>query len=231
MLRCNVCGAENDDLELKCVRCRAFLQAKVEVLDLFPTVWGLIEQPRQAFRRIVRARRKNFALLLAALTGIAATFLVMWARHSGTAYRDLAGLVAAGSTIGVAAGLLFVPALGLWGGAVSRMLGGRGGARNFGAVVAFASAPIAVSLVLVFPAEVAIFGMFLFDRNPDPMALQPGVYRTLLGFDVLAMLWSAGLLHVGLREASGLAGVKGVVLTVAVLGLAAALVGSAIAVG
>jgi hypothetical protein len=62
------------------------------------------------------------------------------------------------------------------------------------------------------------------------MALHPGVYSALLGFDALAMLWSAGLLHVGLREASGLAGVRGVVLTGAVLGLAAALVAGAIAV-
>ena len=84
--------------------------------------------------------------------------------------------------------------------------------------------------MLVLPAELAIFGIYLFDRNPDPMALKPGVYMALLGFDVLSALWAAGLLHVGLGEASGLRGGRGAALTAAVLGLAATIVAGAIAV-
>jgi hypothetical protein len=230
MLKCEVCGTENDDLALKCSGCRGFLQAKVEVLDLFPTLWGLIERPRPTFRRIVRARRKNFVFGLAALLGIAVVFLVMWARRSGTAFRSLAEVVGVGAGLGIPAGILLVLLLGVAGGKVSRMLGGRGGAKNFLAVTAYASSPMLYALALVLPAELAIFGMYLFDRNPDPMALKPEVYVALLAFDVLSTLWAAALLHIGLGEASGLRGTRGVVLTGGVLALAAAAVAGAIAI-
>jgi hypothetical protein len=231
MLKCDVCGTENDDLALKCVGCSGYLQAKVEVLDLFSTLWGLIERPRSTFQRIVRSRRKNFTYALAGLLGVAVAFLVMWARQSGTAYQTIVELVPVGTAIGLPAGVLLVLVLGLAGERGSRMLRGRGGLRNFTAVTAYASAPIVFALVLVFPAEIAIFGIYLFDRNPDPMALNPAVYVALLGFDGLSALWSAVLLHIGLGEASGLRGMKGVVLTIAVLGLAAACVAGAVVVG
>jgi len=230
MLKCEVCGTENDDLALKCSRCRGFLQAKVEVLDLFPTLWGLIERPRPTFRRIVRARRKNFVFGIAALLGIAVTFLVMWARHSGTAFRSLVEVVGVGTALGVPAGILLVLVLGLAGERLSRVLGGRGGAKNFLAVTSYAAAPLLFALVLVLPAELAVFGIYLFDPNPDPMALKPEVYVALLAFDVLSALWAATLLHVGLGEASGARSWKGVVLTVGVLGLAAAAFAGAVAI-
>jgi hypothetical protein len=230
MLKCDVCGTENDDLALKCSGCRGYLQAKVEVLDLFSTLWGLIERPRQTFQRIVRARRKNFAFGLAALLGVAVALLVMWARQSGTAFGILVEVVGVGIAIGIPAGVLLVVLLAVAAERLSRMLGGRGGARNFFAVIAYAAAPILYALVLVLPAEMAIFGMYLFDRNPDPMALKPEVYIALLGFDVLSALWSAALLHIGLEEASGAGRLRGVTLTLGVLGLAAAVIASAIAI-
>ena len=230
MLKCEVCGTENDDLALKCSGCRGFLQAKVEVLDLFPTLWGLIERPRATFQRIVRARRKNFIFGLAALLGISVVFLVMWARQSGTGYRSLAELVGAAIALGIPAGILLVFLLGVGGERLSLMLGGRGGAKNFAAVASYAAFPLLCSLVLVLPAELAIFGMYLFDRNPDPMALKPEVYVALLGFDVLSALWAVTLLHIGLSEASGVGRWRGVALTIGVLGLAAAAVAGAIAI-
>jgi hypothetical protein len=230
MLKCDVCGTENDDLALKCSGCRGFLQAKVEVLDLFPTLWGLIERPRATFRRIVRARRKNFAFGLAALLGIAVVFLVMWARQSGTGYGSLVELVGAGIALGIPAGILLAFVLGVAGERLSMMLGGRGGVKNFAAVTSYAASPLLYALVLVLPAELAIFGMYLFDRNPDPMALKPEVYVVLLGFDVLSTLWAATLLHIGLREASGVGSWRGVAVTIGVLGLAAAAVVGAIAI-
>ena len=126
MLKCDVCGTENDDLALKCVECSGFLQAKVEVLDLFPTLWGLIEQPRPTFRRIVRARRKNFAYALAALLGVSVAFLVMWARQSGTAYRSIVEVAGTGTATGIPAGILLVLVLAFAGERVSKLLQGRG---------------------------------------------------------------------------------------------------------
>jgi hypothetical protein len=228
MLRCDVCGTENDDLALKCSGCRGFLQAKVEVLDLFPTLWGLIERPRPTFQRVVRARRKNFSVGLAALSGIAVALAVMWARQSGTAFGSLAEVVVAATAIGIPSGVVLVLLLGGGAARLSRMLGGRGGLKNFVAVISYSAAPLLYALVLVFPAELAVFGIYMFDRNPDPMALKPELYVTLLGFDVLSAMWAAAWLHIGLGEASGVKGWRGTALTVGVLGLAAAVVGGAL---
>jgi hypothetical protein len=212
---------------LNCSRCKAYLQAKVEVLDLFQTLWGLIEQPRPTFQRIVRARRKNFSVVLAALLGINVSFFLLWAWQAGRRFETVAELGMAGTVAGIPLGISLVWLLSSWGGFLSKRLGGRGGGKNFFAVIAFAGAPLMYALVLVLPAELAVFGKYLFDRNPDPMAMKPGVYLALAGFDVLSALWAAGLLHVGLSEASGIRRWRGLVLTLGVLGCAAAMIAGA----
>jgi hypothetical protein len=59
--------------------------------------------------------------------------------------------------------------------------------------------PIAISVVLVFPVEVAVFGKFLFDQNPPPQVIDYAAYVTLVAMDAILALWSLVLMCVGIQ--------------------------------
>ncbi len=71
MIPCTVCGEANDDLATVCTKCHSYLQAKVDTIDLFPTIWGLIERPGPTMKKIVLARHKNYVFVLLMLLGVA----------------------------------------------------------------------------------------------------------------------------------------------------------------
>jgi hypothetical protein len=203
MIRCSVCGHENDDLAVVCISCKSYLQTKVDTLDLFQTLWSLIISPRAAFRRIALSRHKNYAFLLSSLLGIALVFTILWFKNLGRLFPNLIVLLLTGLVAGPFVGIAFVSLFCAVMIVLGRLLGGKATRRNTFGVVAYASMPIVLSLVLVFPIEVAIFGLDFFDNNPSPLVIKPFVYVALLGFDSLAVLWSWLLLIEGSIVANG----------------------------
>jgi hypothetical protein len=220
MIQCSVCGTDNDDLAVLCRSCKSYLQTKVDTLDLFGTIWMLIEAPRHAMKRIVMARYKNYVYFLTALFGISLLYTVMWYRNLGKVFNDLfilllGGLIA-GPVVGIVSALLMSVVLSLF----ARMLGGKATVRNTFAVVAYSAVPIVFSLFFVLPVEVAVFGLSFFDNNPSPLVLKPVEYVVLIGLDVLATLWSWFLLIEGIVVANGFTRARSAVAGLVVLLLA-----------
>jgi len=224
MVKCPVCGTENDSFASVCTSCKAFVQAKVDNLDLFRTIWGLLESPRGTFRRIGLAREKNYVFALSGLFGIALVYSIMWYRNLGAKIPELLTLlgigVASGLVLGVILVFLFAWVLLVLG----RLAGGKASFRNMRAVTAYALVPVVASLVCIFPLEVAIFGRYFFDANPPPLVMNPIVYLTLLGFDAVAVFWSFVLLVIGTEVAAGIHRVRSIVVCLAVPALVALLI-------
>jgi hypothetical protein len=202
MVICSICGKENDDLAVTCVSCRSFVQGKVDTLDLFSTIWGLMESPGRTFRRIAMARSKNYVVLLATLFGVYLAYTVLWFKHLGNQFQNLAIITGMGLAAGPVLGILFTLFAALLIVLVSRLFRGKGKYRNTLAVTAYATFPLAAVLVLVFPVKIAIFGIFLFGTNPPPAVINPPLYYALLGFDGLAALWTWVLLLRGIAVAN-----------------------------
>lgn len=91
----------------------------------------------------------------------------------------------------------------LIGGAVylaARGLGGLGDYRRARHLVAFAAAPVSLSLFLVWPAKIAVLGSDVFRTGGDDERGTGLVFASLeLGF----ALWAAGLLFLGVRAVHG----------------------------
>jgi len=221
MLTCPVCGHSNDDLSVVCVSCKAYLQAKVDTLDLFHTIWGLMEAPAATMRKIVIARQKNYVIFLSCLFGIALAYCLIWYRGLGTLI-GFGPALALGVVAGPLLGLVAVVLIGLFLMLVSRILGGHATLRETVSVVAYALVPVVLSLVMVFPVEIAVFGQYLFDPNPPPLVMNPPAYIGLLSLDAIAVAWSWGLLLVGTRVAQRLSRVRAFLSAVAFPILAAA---------
>jgi hypothetical protein len=203
MIRCSVCGTDNDDLAVLCSKCKSYLQTKVDTLDLFGTIWLLIEAPRRAMKRIVLARYKNYVYFLSMLFGISLLYTAMWYRNIGKVFNDLFILLIGGFLAGPVVGVLYLLLCSVVLAGFTRLLGGKANVRNTFAVVAYSTVPIAFSLVFVLPVEVAIFGLSFFDNNPSPLVLKPVEYVVLIGLDVAVTIWSWILLVEGIVVANG----------------------------
>lgn len=197
MIACPVCQAENDDFATTCKACKAFIQNRIPNLDLFQTLWNIIESPRSTFHQIVLAEHKNFSLFLFTLFGISLSFTAFWYFKLGNRFESLFDLIGwalmAGIAIGLATAVLLTAIYHL----IAKLLGGSSSLRNSFAVLAYSSAPIIGSLVFILPIELLTFGMFLFTSNPHPYTIKPISYVVLIGFDTAVAIWSIVLAMVG----------------------------------
>ncbi len=222
MITCSVCGAQNDDLATVCSSCKSYLQAKVDTLDLFSTMWGLFESPRRTFKRIVLARHKNYVLLLSALAGVSAAYAILWYRNLGRYFDNVLVIVGVGLVTGPLLGILVTLLISGIVRIAGNALGGKATVRNTFAVMAYSSVPVVLSLVFVFPVEVAIFGRYFFENNPPPIVINPAAYIALLGLDAIAVIWSWLLLIEGNLVCYGFSRVKSVILAIALVCLTGA---------
>ncbi|HEX9005876.1 MAG TPA: Yip1 family protein [Bacteroidota bacterium] len=184
-------------------------------------MWGLFEAPAATMRRIVIARHKNYVILLSCLFGIALVLGIIWALSLGRQFGGLGPTLAVGVLAGPVAGLLAVVLIGLVVRQVSRLLGGHATMRETLSMVAYAMVPIVISLVLILPIEIAVFGQYLFDNNPPPLVINPPAFIGLVALDVLAVLWAWVLLITGTRVAQRLTRPRAVLSTLAVPALVA----------
>ncbi len=214
---CSVCGTVNDDRAVICSSCRSYLQSKVDALDLFDTIWRLLESPGKAFKRIVLSQHKNYVLFLSALLGCALFYAAVWYKNFGDRFDNVLELIGVGVLGGVPLGIASVAGISLILLGVTRLAGRTAQYRNLFAVVAYAGIPIVLSLAVIFPLEVALFGLDFFGQNPSPMVLKPLVYVVLLSFDGIAIVWSWVLLAHGVSAASGMSYLGSFVATVALL--------------
>lgn len=202
MRSCPVCGAANDDLAMVCASCKGYIQAKVDTLDLFHTLWGLMESPSPTMRRIAIARHKNYVLLLSACFGISSVFGLLWLGAWGPKLGGLGPCVLAALSVGPFVGWV------LWGvlSAILRistkLFGGHSTFRETGAVLGYSFFPIVLTLFFLMPVELAVFGQYLFDNNPPPIVINPTAYVALCSLDAVAVLWSWILLVIGVRIAN-----------------------------
>ncbi|MBM2840204.1 MAG: hypothetical protein HW412_732 [Bacteroidetes bacterium] len=217
MIKCSICDAENDDFATVCFSCKSYVQSKIDNLNLFETVWKLIELPREGFRRIVLSHHKNYVFLLSCLFGTALAYTVFWYKDLGPVFSNLLTLVGSGILLGPPLGIMFVLVASVvlrW---TAHLFGGKAGLKNTYALVAYACVPIVISLVFVFPVEIAIFGQDFFGKNPPPLVINPVIYIVLIAFDVLAVAWSWFLLVEGTIVANGFTRGKTVLVSLSVL--------------
>ena len=204
MTTCPVCGAANEELAVVCTSCKGFMRAKVDTLDLFHTMWGLFEAPTATFRRIALSRIKNYTIPLSCCLGIAIAFMLFWNANLGVAIPQLTTLIGLGILTGPFLGLAVVTLLALWAKWLLRRMDRKIAFRNAFAVLAYAAVPVVISLVIVFPLEIAVFGIYFFDKNPPPIVLNPVAFIILVGIDAIAAGWSVVLSGIGMRALAGL---------------------------
>lgn len=200
MLVCPVCSTQNDEFSITCVSCHSYIQDRVPTLDFFATVWSIIETPSIAFKKIIIAEHKNYVLFLGTFLGIASIFTLFWLTKSGNNFDNLFPLLLFGIFFGIitAIPLFFSLAAGLH--LLAKLFGGKGKFKETYGIVGWSLVPIAISVILILPLELATLGLYFFSSNPTAFELKPTVTSVLIGLDAALVLWTIILLTVGLSK-------------------------------
>ena len=221
MITCPVCHSENDHYATVCTNCKGFLQNRIPNLDLFETVWGVVESPRRTFRNITLAEHKNYSLFLFVLFGISLSFTSFWYLRLGSRFETLFELIFWALGVGVLAGIGLAVILPTTFHLGAKAIGGKTGLRSSLGLLSYSLVPIVASLFFILPVELLTFGMYLFTANPHPYTIKPFSYLALVGFDVGVSLWSIVLAIVAASVGHQISTIKSVLVvlvTIIVLG-------------
>ncbi len=199
MITCPVCSTRNHHLTIVCVSCGGYIQGRVENLDLFSTIWKLIENPRAAFLTISLARYKNYSTIVPAVAGIGLVFAFFWFIGAGdqatSTVTMLAGGVVAGPLLGVVLTLLMAAAI-----RVSlRIHGTPVRFRNLYAVLSYSLVPVLLGVVFVLPLVIFTFGRYFFSLNPPPWLIKPVSYYIFVSLGCIVAAWTIALASIGMR--------------------------------
>jgi hypothetical protein len=221
MIICSVCQTENDQFVSICKKCGGFLQNRIPNLDLFDVLWKIIETPRNAFRLIISAEHKNYALFLYTLSGIAVTFAGFWHFKLGNRFENILLIIFPAILIGLLIGIALCPIASSlhWG--LSKILGNKSSFRNSLGITSYSLLPIVLSLLFVLPIELLTFGMYFFTFNPPPITIKPISYMLLIGLDVALTVWAWVLLIIGTTVGGQISLWKSILISALVYGLLA----------
>ncbi|MFN0156689.1 MAG: Yip1 family protein [Bacteroidota bacterium] len=193
------------------------MQTKVDALDLFSTVWGIIESPGPTFKRIVLARHKNYIFVLTPLLGISLVYTVFW--YKGLGEGGPFSTLGTGLFLGIPVGVGFVALVSLLLTRMARVAGSKPTFRNTYGVVAYSAVPVILGLLFVFPVEMAAFGEDWFLKVPHPRLLNPLVYDVLVALDAITHVWTLVLLVEGIAVVASLTKWKALLLVIVLLSL------------
>jgi hypothetical protein len=195
---CKSCGAENPFYEGICNKCQSFTAERIINLDLWNTIAAIIETPVNAFSRIIRAKHKNFILLIFLLSAfklfINSFFLSLLIfrneRFTNISLPAISFFIAGLLVLVLILSLLMVMIIKL-GGIKTRF-------KDLTAVMIYALLPYACASIILFPVELIIFGQYLFSVNPSPYIIKPLIAWIMTSMELLVILWSIFLLSAGL---------------------------------
>ncbi len=219
MINCSVCQTENDQYATICKKCGSFLQDRIPNLDLFDLLWKIMENPRNAFRLIMIAEHKNYAVFLYSLTGIAITFVEFWCFKLGIRIENIMLIIFFAILIGLPFGIALCPIVSLLHCSLSKLFGSKISFRNSLGITSYSLTPVIISLIFVLPVELLTFGIYFFTFNPPPITIKPISYILLVGLDIALIVWAWILLIIGTYVGNQIPLWKSIFISSAVYGL------------
>ena len=204
MITCPICQTQNNHLTSICMKCGGYLQTKVDNINLFETLWTLIEHPSKAFKNIAMAKHKNYIVLLAFLSGIDLSFLLLWFWNVYDRLEDSKVFLLAGSGGGILFGLIFITIISLFVLSLAKIFKVKTLFRNVWSVVSFSFVPLIYAFIFLMPVKLLAFGINYFSTNPSPETLNQFVYDLLLIIEGSMISWAAILFIIAVKTIYGM---------------------------
>jgi hypothetical protein len=219
IILCTVCQTENDKFAVICKKCGSFLQNRIPNLDLFDTLWRIIENPRKAFSAIMLAEHKNYSFFLYVLFGISISFFGFWYFKIGDRFDNVLFLISWALLIGLPLGCVLCLIISTIHWLLSKLMGGRATFRTSVGITSYSFMPFILIMMLLLPIELMTFGMYFFSFNPHPITIKPVSYIVLIGLNAFLVLWAYILLIIGTYVGDQISFLKSIIIVTLLYGI------------
>lgn len=190
---CKNCSAENPLYTHICVSCKYYLRDRVVNIDIWETIGKIIEDPSEAFKKIIYAEHKNFILFLTVLFGLRILIisrfvsLILAEEHSSASPLFLSFLI---SLISVFLIFTIISSI------TTLVLNKNDYNVRFKDVYTlnvYSNLPNYFAVTFLFILELVVFGEYLFSNNPNPFQVKPTIAYTFLTVELGLIIWSLAL--------------------------------------
>jgi len=194
---CENCHSENDYFKLSCSNCGSLLRDKTPNIDLFSTIWQLIETPTKAIKRIVFSEHKNYLIFLLLLLVTKFVFSSFFSQSVLIEPVNYQKYLSANFGIGFAIILFLIIVFPLIQKKILKSRNVNTRYKDNLAILVFTQIPIILFLILILPIEFALFGKFWLFSNPSPFIIKETATYSFLIMEILVLIWSLILFGIG----------------------------------
>ncbi|MBU2445275.1 MAG: hypothetical protein KJ666_06835 [Bacteroidetes bacterium] len=196
---CKSCRTENLFEAYKCSNCSNVMRAKVSNIDFWAILYQLLFDTTLGFKQIVYAENKNFVAALFILLNLKLSTLLLAVcsvydlGFSFSEFWIILFVLTIASSIFV---FLYLETLRIIFVKIYQVDILR---KNYFSIVGYASSFFSMSIFILLPIELLLFGQYLFSSNPSPFAIKEIPAYLTAGLEVFAALSFFALLYYGLK--------------------------------
>ncbi|MDA3861611.1 MAG: hypothetical protein PF445_10325 [Melioribacteraceae bacterium] len=184
---------------MNCDNCGALLRDKYPNIDLFSTIWSLIESPTSGLKKIIFADHKNYQIFILFPLVIKLVFTSFFLQSlflEPVNYQKYFSV-----NFGIGAGfvtflILLFPFL------LKILLYNKSVITRYKdnlAITIYSHIPLVIFLLLVLPIEFALFGRFWIFSNPSPFMIKATAAYVFSFMEILAFVWTLILFGISIK--------------------------------
>lgn len=194
VLVCTNCKAENSFYSMNCKSCNAFLRAKIVNIDLWNTLWKILESPVKTAESIIHSEHKNFTITILILAGIKVGISLLAFSNAFLLFDE--GILHSFSFIIISAisFIIMLLALSYLITFLNHLLGLDNRYKDNLAIYTYSFLPVILTLMVLSPIQLAVFGVYWFSFNPSPILFKPMASYVMIFLEGLFYVWCLVLL-------------------------------------
>lgn len=187
---CNNCGKKSAFYKLNCDHCKAYLRTRIVNIDLWATVYLILESPRNAFEKIIQAEHKNFIIFLTILAGIKIFLFSVMANSVIDPLNKIVDYFVSNMFIFIGYASLVILLFSFIVTRLNSALGLENRFKDNYSIYVYSFVPLFISLVVLSAVHYALFGKYWFTFNPSPFIVKPAVAWIMSIIEVILLVWS-----------------------------------------
>ena len=168
-------------------------------IDLFSTIWNLIETPTNALKKIIYSEHKNYLTFIAILLIIKLIFTSFFLKSVFIQPIDYQNSLSINYGIGFVSFLTLILLFPL---IIRTALQNNSIATRYKdnlAMLVYSQMPMILILIIILPIEIALFGKYWLFSNPSPFMIKETAAYAFSFMEIVAFIWSLILIGMALK--------------------------------
>jgi len=201
-ITCENCNFESDFYNLNCENCGALLRDKFPNIDLFSTIWSLIETPKNALKKVIYAEHKNYLSFLTVLLILKLIFTSFFLQSLFIEPINYQNYLSLNYGIGFVSFIILILLYPLLLKLVLKNNSIETRYKDNLALLVYSQIPLVLFLFIILPIEFALFGKYWLFSNPSPFMIKETAAYAFSIMEVLVLIWSLLLFGIAVKNQS-----------------------------